>query len=171
MKIQTHLSLSILYDINHIDKSKKHFNFILPYTNHSPTSPHMILILFINTYLTHISQNQNKNPDPNIRKSIPFLLMMLHLHEPLRLELNRHFVFTVPIQYQNQQIETIIAQSKNPSEIVLIGCKLNDEGMKIVISQAINNQQCTNLKLVGNQITESSASILADALFNNKTLK
>jgi hypothetical protein len=97
--------------------------------------------------------------------------MMLHLHEPLRLELNRHFVFTVPIQYQNQQIETIIAQSKNPSEIVLIGCKLNDEGMKIVISQAINNQQCTNLKLVGNQITESSASILADALFNNKTLK
>jgi hypothetical protein len=60
MQIETHLSLSILYDINHIDRSKKHFNFNLPYTNHSSTSPQMILILFINTYITHISQNQNK---------------------------------------------------------------------------------------------------------------
>jgi Ran GTPase-activating protein (RanGAP) involved in mRNA processing and transport len=79
--------------------------------------------------------------------------------------------FTVAIQYQNHQIETIIAQSKTPLEIVLIGYNLNDEDMKILTSQAINNQQYTSLKLVGNQITESSASILADALFNNKTLK
>ncbi len=60
MEIQTHPSLSVLYDINDIDKSKKRFNFILPYMNHSPTSCQMILILFINTYITHLSQNQNK---------------------------------------------------------------------------------------------------------------
>jgi Ran GTPase-activating protein (RanGAP) involved in mRNA processing and transport len=48
---------------------------------------------------------------------------------------------------------------------------LTDEDMGIVISQAINNRQCINLKLVANQITASGASILADALFNNKTLK
>jgi hypothetical protein len=87
-----------------------------------------------------------------------------HFHYP-------HFFLAAVIQYQNQQLELAIAQSKNPSEIVLTGYKLNDEDMKIVISQAINNQQCINLKLVGSQITASGASILADALFNNKTLK
>jgi Ran GTPase-activating protein (RanGAP) involved in mRNA processing and transport len=87
-----------------------------------------------------------------------------HFHYP-------HFFLAAAIQYQNQQLELAIAQPKNPSEIILTGYKLNDEDMKIVISQAIINQQCTKLKLVGNQITESSASILADALFNNKTLK
>jgi Ran GTPase-activating protein (RanGAP) involved in mRNA processing and transport len=82
-----------------------------------------------------------------------------------------HFFLAAAIQYQNQQLELAVAQSKNPSEIVLTGYKLNDEDMGIVITQAINNQQCINLKLVANQITASGASILADALFNNKTLK
>jgi Ran GTPase-activating protein (RanGAP) involved in mRNA processing and transport len=43
--------------------------------------------------------------------------------------------------------------------------------MKIVINQAINNNQCTELRLISNQIISSGASILADTLLNNRTLE
>jgi len=43
--------------------------------------------------------------------------------------------------------------------------------MEIVINQAINNNQCRELRLISNQITSSGASILADALLNNRTLE
>jgi Ran GTPase-activating protein (RanGAP) involved in mRNA processing and transport len=77
---------------------------------------------------------------------------------------------TAEIQYRNLQLVQMIARSKNSSEIVLTGNKLNDEDIRIVINRAINNQQCTNLKLVDCQITPTGAKILADVLFNNKTL-
>lgn len=43
--------------------------------------------------------------------------------------------------------------------------------MNIVISQAINNQQCTILRFKSNNITSTVASVLADALRNNTTLE
>lgn len=55
MKILTCLSLLICNDINHIDKSLKHFNFILPYTNYSLASSKTILILFVKASIIHIS--------------------------------------------------------------------------------------------------------------------
>ena len=62
-------------------------------------------------------------------------------------------------------------QSKNPTDIDLLGQKLNDNDMKIIVSQAIHEQQCRILRLGYNQFTSIGASILSDALMNNQTLE
>lgn len=62
-------------------------------------------------------------------------------------------------------------QSKPSTDIDLLGQKLTDDDMKIIVSQGIDEQQCLILRLGYNQFTSIGASILSDALMNNQTLQ
>ena len=84
--------------------------------------------------------------------------------------LSRFFLLAAT-EYRNDRLQSKIAQSQNLTDIDLLGNKLNDDDMEIVISQAINQQHCIHLRLTHNQFTFIGASILADALTHNSTLE
>jgi Ran GTPase-activating protein (RanGAP) involved in mRNA processing and transport len=48
---------------------------------------------------------------------------------------------------------------------------LNDEGMKIVVTQVVRKKQCKKLSLKQNKITSVGASMIAEALNNNTSLE
>jgi NLR family CARD domain-containing protein 3 len=73
--------------------------------------------------------------------------------------------------YQNPQLEQVIAASDNCSQIYLNDQKLIDEDMKIVVKQAMINKQCLKLNLSTNPITPKGALILASGLKNNSMLQ
>ena len=72
--------------------------------------------------------------------------------------------------YCNTALEETIRKSP-PHSINLKGQELNDQDMEIVIKQAIIGKQCVKLDMTYNEVTQHSASILADALRNNTYLE
>ncbi|CAF1086986.1 unnamed protein product [Rotaria sordida] len=76
-----------------------------------------------------------------------------------------------PPQYHNHELERIIADNKDSSELRLLSKKLTDEDMEIVAYYALrNNQTFKTINLLINQIGEQGAQHLANALRDNVTL-
>jgi hypothetical protein len=73
--------------------------------------------------------------------------------------------------YWNSKLEQIICENEFSSSINLHQEQLIDQDIPIIIHQAIINKRCTILDLSSNEITFEGASLLANALNNNLTLK
>ncbi len=73
--------------------------------------------------------------------------------------------------YQNKQLEEMIAQSNLCSEMNLSRQQLIDRDIDIVVKQAITERRCKSLLMRANKITSVGVSILAASLNNNSTLE
>lgn len=72
--------------------------------------------------------------------------------------------------YRNPDLEETIRKCP-PHSINLKGKQLKDQDVDIVIKQAIVGKQCVKLDMTYNEITQQGASILANALHDNKHLQ
>jgi hypothetical protein len=64
-----------------------------------------------------------------------------------------------------------IAKFKSKSDIYLFGKHLTEKIVEILVQQAIIHKQCARLYLKEVNLTAQGAAIIADALYDNKTLK
>ncbi|UJR32319.1 hypothetical protein I4U23_019783 [Adineta vaga] len=127
-------------------------------------------VLFLPARQFEIIDNYQENTNLcviHLKEIEPYICFLKHLSTVDTLLLRTRSMS----DYTNSKLEHFIDHFKACSEIKLANLNLNDHDMDIIIQQAINNKNCTELSLNNNQITCRGAFILGSILYNNTTLK